>query len=49
MAGCARELNLSAVNSINWARIAAQSVYYIAAGTALGAPPRAGVLRRADR
>ncbi|HEX4186001.1 MAG TPA: threonine synthase [Stellaceae bacterium] len=31
-------LNLSAVNSINWARIAAQTVYYFAAGMALGAP-----------
>ena len=39
-AGLRRELNLSAVNSINWARIAAQSVYYIAAGVALGAPAR---------
>jgi threonine synthase len=39
-AGLRRQLNLSAVNSINWARIAAQSVYYIAAGTALGAPAR---------
>ena len=29
---------LSAVNSINWARIAAQVVYYFAAGVALGAP-----------
>jgi threonine synthase len=29
---------LSAVNSINWARIAAQIVYYFAAATALGAP-----------
>src|SRR5262249_8261859 len=29
------EFNLAAVNSINWARIAAQSVYYIAAGLAL--------------
>jgi threonine synthase len=37
----AAELNLSAVNSINWARIAAQTVYYIAAGLALGAPGRA--------
>jgi threonine synthase len=35
-----RTLNLSAVNSINWARIAAQTVYYIAAGVALGAPAR---------
>jgi threonine synthase len=31
---------LSAVNSINWARITAQIVYYFAAGTALGAPGR---------
>ncbi|HJU20581.1 MAG TPA: threonine synthase [Stellaceae bacterium] len=34
------ELSLSAVNSINWARIAAQTVYYLAAGLALGAPAR---------
>jgi threonine synthase len=34
------ELNLSAVNSINWARIAAQTVYYVAAAVALGAPAR---------
>jgi len=33
-------LKLSAVNSINWARIAAQIPYYIAAGVALGAPER---------
>ncbi len=33
-------LNLSAVNSINWARIAAQSVYYFAAAAALGGPAR---------
>jgi threonine synthase len=33
-------LNLSAVNSINWARIAAQTVYYFAAAVALGAPAR---------
>src|SRR5471030_3114168 len=32
--------NLSAVNSINWARILAQIVYYFAAGIALGAPHR---------
>ncbi len=35
-----RGLNLAAVNSINWARIAAQTVYYFAAGAALGAPAR---------
>ena len=40
-AGLRRELNLSAANSINWARIAAQTVYYFAAGMALGAPARA--------
>jgi threonine synthase len=34
------ELNLAAVNSINWARIAAQMVYYVAAAVALGAPGR---------
>jgi threonine synthase len=35
------DLNLSAVNSINFARLAAQVVYYITAGLALGAPSRA--------
>jgi threonine synthase len=35
------ELNLSAVNSINWARIMAQIVYYVVAAVALGAPGRA--------
>jgi threonine synthase len=34
-------LALSAVNSINWARIMAQVVYYVAAAVALGAPARA--------
>ncbi len=34
------EMNLSAVNSINWARIAAQIVYYFRAALALGAPDR---------
>jgi threonine synthase len=33
-------LNLSAVNSINWARIVGQIVYYFAAALALGAPHR---------
>lgn len=33
-------LNLSAVNSINWARIMAQIVYYVTAGVALGAPDK---------
>ena len=35
-----RAFNLSAVNSINWARITAQLVYYVAAAVALGAPDR---------
>ncbi|MGQ0676061.1 MAG: threonine synthase [Rhodospirillales bacterium] len=33
-------VGLSAVNSINWARIAAQIVYYVHAALALGAPDR---------
>ncbi|KAB0264520.1 threonine synthase [Microvirga brassicacearum] len=33
-------LHLSGVNSINWARIAAQVVYYFTAAVALGAPDR---------
>lgn len=33
-------LNLSAVNSINWARIMAQIPYYFSAAVALGAPER---------
>ncbi|HVM79508.1 MAG TPA: threonine synthase [Stellaceae bacterium] len=33
--------NLSAVNSINWARVMGQVVYYVAAAVALGAPDRA--------
>ncbi|MBC7801348.1 MAG: threonine synthase [Gemmatimonadaceae bacterium] len=35
-----RDMHLSAVNSINWARIAAQIPYYVAAALALGAPER---------
>jgi threonine synthase len=34
------ETHLSAVNSINWARIAAQIPYYVAAALTLGAPDR---------
>ena len=34
------EVNLSAVNSINWARIMAQIVYYFRAGLMLGAPEK---------
>ena len=33
-------LGLTGVNSINWARIVAQVVYYVAAAVALGAPER---------
>jgi threonine synthase len=33
-------VGLAGVNSINWARIVAQVVYYVAAGVALGAPQR---------
>ncbi|MSP01946.1 MAG: threonine synthase [Acetobacteraceae bacterium] len=39
-AGFRTEMALSAVNSINWARIAAQIPYYVAAALALGAPDR---------
>ena len=35
-----RDHNLSAVNSINWARIVGQMVYYVAAALALGSPQR---------
>ncbi len=35
-----REMHLSAVNSINWARVVAQIPYYVAAALALGAPDR---------
>jgi threonine synthase len=38
--GFRRAVDLSGVNSINWARIAAQSVYYFTAAAALGAPAR---------
>jgi threonine synthase len=35
-----RDMRLSAVNSINWARIAAQIPYYVASAIALGSPDR---------
>jgi threonine synthase len=35
-----REMRLSAVNSINWARVVAQAVYYAWAALRLGAPDR---------
>ena len=34
------EMHLSGVNSINWARVAAQVPYYVASALALGAPER---------
>ena len=39
-AGFAARFDLSAVNSINWARLAAQVVYYFYAAVRLGAPER---------
>jgi threonine synthase len=39
-AGFRDSLALAAVNSINWARIMAQIVYYVVAAVALGAPER---------
>ncbi len=35
-----KEQNLAGVNSINWARIMAQTVYYVTSAIALGAPDR---------
>ena len=39
-ASFAHDLSLTGVNSINWARIMAQAVYYISSALALGAPAR---------
>ena len=41
-------VGLSAINSINWARIVAQVVYYFTAAVALGAPGPPNRLHRAD-
>ena len=38
--GLRDEIGLAAVNSINWARVAAQTAYYVYAALALGAPGR---------
>ena len=38
--GLRDELGLAAVNSINWARVAAQAAYYVYAALRLGAPER---------
>ncbi len=42
-------VSLSGVNSINWARIVAQAVYYFTAAVALGAPRPQNRLHGADR
>jgi threonine synthase len=39
--GFRQEARLAAVNSINWARVMAQIVYYVTSAVALGAPDRA--------
>ena len=36
-----QQMRLGAVNSINWARVAAQTVYYVTTAVRLGAPERA--------
>ncbi len=41
--------HISAVNSINWARLMAQVVYYFAGGAAIGRAPAQGGLQRSDR
>lgn len=38
--GFRREVSLAAVNSINWARIVAQTAYYFTSAAALGSPDR---------
>ena len=43
------DMHLSAMNSINWARIAAQMPYYVAAGAGAGRAGSGGGVQRADR
>ena len=43
------ELGLSGVNSINFARVVAQMVYYFTAAAVLGGPLQKSLLHRADR
>ena len=43
------QLRLGAVNSINWARVVAQVVYYVTSAMALGATGATGLVRGADR
>ena len=42
-------LKLTGINSINFARILAQIVYYFTAAAALGAPGRSSLLLGSDR
>ena len=43
------EVRLAGVNSINWARVLAQVVYYFTAGVSLGSPGARGEFYRSDR
>ena len=43
------KMGLGGVNSINWARVMAQMIYYFSSAVALGAPDRRSELRCPDR